>query len=293
MIFVEVQFFKNKKLFIKKTTKNIFQRLKEQLKVFVTILKYHKNIFVSGFYIMLGTVLFTLFFNTGRWITKILTTDEMFAIYSLSLSLIGFIVIFVSALNKTFYPYLHRNNNIEVIDKLRRILYITSSISLPAFFILKFIITKYLIKYTDALPVTAVIMASIPGIFIIKSIYANLYKVQKKEQKFLTDTIIYLMIGFVLNISSFLIFHTLISIAVASVVTIYIWTFFPLTFKILSPLKRIYEITYILLILGSFYAFFRLDLHFLLNAILSFIIIIGINLIFFKRSVFSLLKRRL
>ena len=189
--------------------------------------KRYKVIFVSGFFIMLGNVLFTLFFDTGRWMSKFFSSYDGFAKYSLGLSLIGFALVFIGAVNKTFYPYLFKNNSNELILKYRKILYIAGSLSLPAFFLIKLIIESFLPKYMESLSITAILMTSIPGIMIIKSIYVNLYKVQKKEKKFLYDTLQYLIITILLNFIFFFYFRTLNSIAIASVIAIYIWTIFP------------------------------------------------------------------
>lgn len=290
MILLELLYLKQFNTFKFKQT-NYKQLIFNTYKILIIGCTKHYNIFVSGFFIMLGTVAFNLFFDIGRWMTKILTDDVNFAMYSLSLSLIGFIVIFVSAVNKTFYPYIHRNRSFEVLSRLRRILYITSSISIPAFFILHFFINKYLPEYSTALPITAIVITSVPGIFIIKSIYANLYKIERKESQFLIDTSIFLLIGLGLNVSLYLFFKTLTSIAIASVITIYIWTLFPRSFIVLTNRTRIIEFFYILSIMLCFYIIYYFKLDFVISTILSLILILIINYTFYNKTLISLIKR--
>lgn len=247
-----------------------------------------KPIFLSGFYIMLGTVVFNLFFATGRWIAKIYTSNESFAIYSLSLSLIGIIIIFVSAINKTFYPYLYKNQQEETILNLRNILYILSTLSIPAFFIIDYFVLNFLPQYENALPITSIIITSLPGIFIINSIYVNLYKIKKIERRFLFDSIIYLSIAFSLTLILFRIFKSLQSIALASVLSVYIWTIFPRTIGIIKYQKIMYELIYMLLITGTFFSIIKLEINSTYSFFISLIIISIINILFYRDTIKSI-----
>ncbi|MEE9362037.1 MAG: hypothetical protein V3U92_05505 [Cellulophaga sp.] len=260
--------------------------------------KAYKSIFLSGFYIMLGNILFTLFFDTGRWMSKIFTANESFAKYSLAISLIGVALVFIGAINKTFYPYLYHNNNAVIINKYRSLFYIIGSFALVGYFFIELIIIKFLPKYTEALPITAILITSIPGIMIIKSIYVNLYKVHKKERKFLSDTLIYLFIAVLLNYFFYQHFKTLTSISIASVISIYIWVLFPMTCIKLKIKNIIKEILYLTLILSLFFLvyYFYYNAYIVgyngYNLIFSISILIlsliNINLLFFKKVIFNI-----
>ena len=252
--------------------------------------KLYKAIFMSGFFIMLGNVLFTMFFDIGKWGAKFLTNNEGFAKYSLGISLIGFVMIFIGAINKTFYPYLSRNNKVEQILKYKNILYIISSFSLAGFFFLQIIIKTFLPKYIDSLPITAVLMTSIPGMMIIKSIYINLYKVQKKEKKFLYDTLIYLMFAVLLNIILYFYLESLISIAVASVISIYIWAIFPISCFEIKKKEVSKEILYLISILSLFWFVYTIHHTLFIKMTVLTISMLCINIIFFKKLIFNILK---
>lgn len=254
--------------------------------------KMYRAIFMSGFFIMLGNVLFTLFFDTGRWISKFFTDNEGFAKYSLGISLIGFVMIFIGAINKTFYPYLYRNNNTDLILKYKNILYIIGSFSLIGFFPLQLLITRFLPKYVESLPITAVLITSIPGMMIIKSIYVNLYKVQKKEKRFLFDTLIYLIIAILLNFILYLYFKTLISIAIASVISIYIWSIFPMTCLKIKKNEILKDVLYLIVFLSIFWFIYLIDCNIMLKIIFLAISLLFLNLLFFKKMIFNLLNIR-
>ena len=245
---------------------------------------------MSGFFIMLGNILFTMFFDIGKWGAKFLTNNEGFAKYSLGISLIGFVMIFIGAINKTFYPYISRNNKVEQILKYKNILYIISSFSLAGFFFLQIIIKTFLPKYIDSLPITAVLMTSIPGMMIIKSIYINLYKVQKKEKKFLYDTLIYLMFAVLLNIILYFYLESLISIAIASVISIYIWTIFPISCFKIKKKEVSKEVLYLISILSLFWFVYMIHHTLFIKITVLTISMLFINIIFFKKLIFNILN---
>lgn len=251
-----------------------------------------RNIFKSGFYIMFGNVLFTLFFDTGRWVSKFFTSTKDFAVYSLGLSLIGFIVVFIAAVNKAFYPYLHRNQDPKVIGRYKNTLYILSSFSLAGFFILRFVIEKFLAKYLVALPVTAILITSIPGMMIIKSIYVNLYKVQKQEKYFLLDTLKYLLVSVILCFGLFYLYNSLISIAFASVIAIYVWAIFPVRCVDINYKVAIKEILFIGLLACSFYFIYQLEYCEFISISILCLITLAINIIFYKETLTQLISQQ-
>ena len=78
MIYIQILFSKrgNK-------IKNISLLKTGDKKVIASILKGNFKFFKSGLFIMLGTILFNLFFDTGKWTSKLFTSNEGFAIYSI------------------------------------------------------------------------------------------------------------------------------------------------------------------------------------------------------------------
>ena len=285
MIYIQILFSKrgNK-------IKNISLLKTGDKKVIASILKGNFKFFKSGLFIMLGTILFNLFFDIGKWTSKLFTSNEGFAIYSIAISIIGMILIFVSALNKTFYPYLHKNYSTDNILKLRKSLYCVSTLVLPFFFIMKYFIMKYLENYSDSLSIAAILLTSIPGIFIIKSLYANFYKVEKKEYLFFKDTVFYLIIGLFLSLASFYVFKSLNAIAFASVLTIYIWNFFPRTIVNMSIKVKIKEAFYLFLVMSLFYVIYVYDKNFVLSFLISSLMIFLINIIYYKKTIFKIFK---
>lgn len=289
ILFLEINF--KKYLVQNKLEYFIFYKLNSiSFKRFLNIFRQYRSLFVSGFLIMVGNIIFNLFFDTGRWFVKIFATDKDFAIYSLSVSLIGFIIIFVSAINKTFYPYLFKIQNEDGILKLREALFLFSSMTLPLYFILKEIIILFIPKYLESLRTTVVLMSSIPGIFIIKAIYSNLYKVKKIEFKFFIDSLYFFVINIVFSVVLYMFFRSLISVAFGTVISIYIWTIFPRSFTFFTFKKRIKDIFYIISLVFCVELIDFLNWKFYFAFILSFVIIFMLNYFFFNNTLINFIN---
>jgi O-antigen/teichoic acid export membrane protein len=252
--------------------------------------KENKVVFISGIFILLGNMIFGLFFDLGMWMVKIYFNNEGFANFALGVSLISFIIIFINTINKTFYPYLFHNFTKDIIKKYKSILYVLGSFSLIGFFLIREMVILFLPKYVDSLPITSILISSIPGMLIVKSIYANSYKILKKEKDFMFDSLKYLAIAIVITVLSFFYFKSLNSIALGSVCSIYIWTLIPLNNFHYNYREQTKEFVYIFLILAGFYFVIHYSLNMMFSIIVYFAYLVLINLFFYKRLVLNWIK---
>ena len=252
----------------------------------------HWNIVQSGFFIMMGTIVFGLFSTAGRWLIKWNMNDESFALYSMAASLLGFVLIFVNAVNKVFYPYLCRNvENKKGNQLLVDVLLILSTFSLPFFFILKYVIDLILPKYADSIEIVKILLMTLPAVVIIQSYYINLYKAKRQERQYLRDGILYTLLAVAINATAMFAFHDLKMIALASVICSYVWFFVPNT-KIYRPEHRLSQAIYFMLI---FTVYIASDMAFN-NLFFSFVVsvsgILIINMVFYKELMTKTILRK-
>ena len=245
--------------------------------IFLSILR-------SGFYIMIGNLLFSVFFDTGRWVSKLFLTNTEFAIYSFGMSLIGFITIFINSVTQSLYPHLSRNFSTELIGKYRNLSYVLGSFAYTGYFIIIFIVETFISKYESSLPLTGVLITSIPGILIIKSIYVNSYKVLKREREFLFTAALMTIVSVGLSISLYLIFKTMISIAFAAIIAIYLWTLFPPRHLEISIKSRFKEFAFLSGLISGFVVLITSELSFTAIILYSTSLIVSLNLIFFRNE---------
>lgn len=250
-----------------------------------------KSIVVSGFFIMMGTIVFTFFMTAGRWLIKWFMDDASFAVYSIAASLLGFVLIFVNAVNKVFYPYLCRQKDNETKNYLLiDTLLIITTLSLPFFFPMKVAIYSFLPKYIDAVDIVKYLLLTLPAVVIIQSYYANLYKVKKLERQYLKDGILYAAIALVLNIMALLFFRSLTSIAIAAVISSYIWFLFP-NKKIHILSRRFFKFFYFISVFGVFLSIAAFVGDALMAFLASLFVITLINVIFYQPELKTLFSR--
>lgn len=248
-----------------------------------------KVIFSSGIYIMLGNILFVIFFDVGRWISKLFMNDYNFATYTFGMSLIGFITIFINAITQSFYPYFSRNQLINLISKYKSIFYVIGSFSILSYFIIVLIVQTFIPKYTDSLILTGILLTSVPGILIVKTLYVNFYKVLKKEKQFFYDTAKILTLSIVLNLILFYFYRNTTILAISATISIYIWIIFPPRFINYSIKNKLKELIYIFLIISSFVLIITSKHTLWLQVILMLSILIFLNILFFKTAVHDLI----
>lgn len=252
----------------------------------------HIHIIQSGFFIMMGTIVFNFFSTTGRWLIKWNMSDESFALYSMAASLLGFVLIFVNSVNKVFYPYLCRNvNNIESHKLLVNVLLFLSTMSLPFFFVLKLIIGLILPNYIKSIDIVMVLLLTLPSIVIIQSYYINLYKARRLERLYLRDGVLYTLLAVLINVIATYVFKDLNAIAVASVICSYFWFFFP-NKKICQFENRVSHIIYFTLIFTIYIVSGLIIDNILFSFIISFLGILVINIIFHKQTLLKMFLKR-
>lgn len=259
--------------------------------IFKSLLNNHKAILYSGFFIMMGTIVFSFFMTTGRWLIKWMMDNNSFAIYSMASSLLGFVLVLVNAVNKVFYPYLCRNKDDSRKNELLiSVLLILSTLSLPFYFLLKLIILRFLPNYGESIEIVKLLLLTMPAVVIIQSYFINIYKAKKMERQYLRDGLIYVGISLVLNFSFYFFSKSLISIAIASVLSTYIWFFFP-NKDIYTNQQPIYRAMYLLLVVSAFLIVDAFIQNTYIAFLLSLAAIMLINLMFQKKTIQIVIHR--
>jgi O-antigen/teichoic acid export membrane protein len=211
-------------------------------------------------------------------------SSSEFAYYSFGMSLIGFVSIFINAVTQSFYPHLSKNYTNELIMEYRNMFFVIGSFSVLWYFIIVLIVNKFIPKYTESLIITGVLLTTIPGILIVQSLYVNMYKVLKKESKFLKDIFMILIMAILISVVLFYLFKNKLSVAVAAVISVYLWIIFPPSFIKINVKKQINEIIYLFVFIGGFLFIIISEFNIIYKILLTFISLIIINIIFFYKT---------
>ncbi|TDX43663.1 O-antigen/teichoic acid export membrane protein [Halanaerobium congolense] len=185
-----------------------------------------KSIFNIGFFIMLGNLSSIAFYSIDRWFVKLALTTSDFAFYSFAMSMMAMINIFINSITKVFYPYLSRNSNDKILQKLKSYFIIIASFASSSYFLFSFIVNNFIPKHIPALNIIAIIFAGFPALITIKALYVNLYKVRKSDKLYVKTVFSMLLISVILNFIALTVFGNNIAIAIATTISFYIWFYF-------------------------------------------------------------------
>lgn len=188
-------------IFFNKGTKNRF-------KIFVfSFCELRQNI-KAGFALMCGN--FASFMLTGmdRWFVKILMDNISFAQYSFAVSIENMLNMIVTPVTIPLYNYFCKERSDEKILYVLKIVEIFAIYLISIAFIVKFPVELLLKDYSPSMNVVFLLFAAQAFQIILKAIYVNLYKVQKKQSYYMAKLIMVLIGGVAFNIVCYLKLHT-------------------------------------------------------------------------------------
>lgn len=188
----------------------------------VSLSRFKENI-SSGFVLMLGNFSSNMFTAIDRWFVKFLMATQDFAIYSFAVTIDSLITVFITPISIILYNSLCRNSEVEYVKKLKRMTLIWGFMIIAAAFPAKWVLEHYIAKYVDSAELIFMLFATQAMYTVIKGVYVNLYKAQKKQNQYFRQMIIMTIIAAVLDGGGYYIFRSRLSLAVCTLLTAFIW----------------------------------------------------------------------
>ena len=148
-----------------------------------------------------------------------------FAQYSFAVSVENFLNLAITPVTTTLYNYFCREDRPEAHKDAYNYVALFAVVVPVAAFPVKFILKIFLINYIDANSVIFFLFSAQIFYTIIRSIYVNLYKVQRKQKVYFTKLIFVLLIGFITNCACFAVVHVKESFAVGTLISAIVWYF--------------------------------------------------------------------
>ncbi|PEX88717.1 lipopolysaccharide biosynthesis protein [Bacillus cereus] len=207
----------------------------------VNILKYNS----IGIFILIGNICVMLISSIGGWVVQFFFSIEEFAYYSFAVAMLNMILLVINAIGLTFYNYIARNENREILVLVKNILIVLGALAGAAYFILQLVIELVLPEYKVALSIIVISFMALPYMMIINVIITNLYKARKQEKKYLKVVVSILSVSVVFNILALSIFKSMDSIAVAMVLTFISWYIYSTIFEFEYLKGSIKELLYL------------------------------------------------
>lgn len=188
--------------------------------------KYFKRDVRSGFFLMIGNFCNVIFTSIDRLFVKNLLGTIKFAYYSFAVSIQNLVEIFIMPISTVMYNCLCKEKNIEKIVNYKYYIIIFSALLLSLFFPAKFVIEIWLPKYQDSIIILLILFLVQYVTVIIKCIQLNLYKADKKQKKYFIIMLVIVILSIILNIVSYYINSSMLSIVLATLVTNIVWFIF-------------------------------------------------------------------
>ncbi|MFR5793423.1 MAG: hypothetical protein ACLUG7_11210 [Lachnospiraceae bacterium] len=193
----------------------------------------------AGFLLTLGNLSSIFLTSMDRWFVKALMDTLAFAQYSFAVSVENFLNLAITPVTTTLYNYFCRVNDEEEHRKVFNYVAVFATIIPAAAFPVKFILEVFLAKYIDSAVVVFLLFSAQIFYTVIRSIYVNLYKVQRKQKVYFVKLVIILAIGFALNCGCYAIVHVKEAFAVGTLLSAIVWFFISKTdFKYLKCSKK-------------------------------------------------------
>lgn len=183
---------------------------------------FKKNIDL-GFVLMIGNFSNNLFTSIDRWFVKILMTTFHFAAYSFAVSIDSLITVFITPLYVTLYNVFCKDHSDERVLNIKRLVMMWGFVVISLAFPAKFVIEFYLSKYEASLSLIFVLFSTQVFYAIIKGVYVNYFKALKQQKQYFGQIMEMLAVAIVLSLSLYLIFRSMMSLAIATLLTSVIW----------------------------------------------------------------------
>lgn len=177
----------------------------------------------SGFLLMMGNFCNVIFTSIDRIIVKKLIGIVEFAYYSFAVSIENLMNVFITPISTTMYNYFCNNNKKEKVVKIKKYILLFSSIVIVVAFPAKFFIEHWVTKYVNSVNILFFLVAAQYAAIMIKVVHINLYKAQKRQNRYFRIMICIIVISLILNLIGYFILKNLIIISIATFITNLIW----------------------------------------------------------------------
>ena len=177
----------------------------------------------NGFLLLIGNFCNVIFTGIDRIFVQNLLGSIKFAFYSFAVSVENLMNVFIAPISTVMYNYLCNNKSKEQIINLKNMILLFASVVVVAIFPAKFIVEIWLQKYLDSLDVLFLLFAAQCITILVRCFHVNLYKAEKKQNRYFIIMMAVVVLSIILNILLFVLIGTMEAIALATLITSIVW----------------------------------------------------------------------
>ncbi|MBR2641458.1 oligosaccharide flippase family protein [Candidatus Saccharibacteria bacterium] len=184
---------------------------------------YLKENIGSGIFLMTGNFCNVIFTSIDRLFVKNLLGMVNFAYYSFAVGVENYLNIFITPISTTMYNYFCKQKSKERVVRVKRYSLLLAAAIVVFAFPAKFVIELWLNKYLDSVSVLFFLVSAQYVAIMVKTVHVNLYKSNKQQKKYFKIMLCVIGVSVLLNTIGYLLFKNMIAIAVATLITNFIW----------------------------------------------------------------------
>lgn len=182
-----------------------------------------KENIADGFVLMIGDFVTKFFSSIDKWFIKYLMDTFYFAMYSFAVSMENLVNTFMAPVTVSMYNFFCKGPSLTKIRQMKELSTIYSFIVIAGAFPCKWILEHFMQNYISSAEVVFLLFAAQGLSTIIKGIYVNKYKADGTQNKYLQQMIAMLILAAILNGAFYMVKHSMIAIALATLVTNIVW----------------------------------------------------------------------
>ena len=183
------------------------------------------KVFKEGVPYTLASFLASFVLTIDRQFVSILYENEVYAVYAFAYNMLALITTATSAISTVLYPHLKKSGDdaLKSMPRIRNIVSVVTGIMMLAYFVLIYIVTYFLPKYTDSIYIFYIILPGLMFSSVISVVLVNFFKILGKQKIYLFISLGTVALAFALNMGAYYIFGTTSSISWASTITMVVW----------------------------------------------------------------------
>ncbi|WP_413539647.1 oligosaccharide flippase family protein [Aerococcus viridans] len=184
-----------------------------------------------GFLILVSNVSITFVGNIGSFIINWFYSIEEFAQYQFQNSILNILIMVANSIGLVFYNLISTGLKKEKLVLVKKSIILLSILLSSSFFVFSIIIQVFLKNYLPALSLLSITYISIPYIMLSKILISNLYKVKKRGNVFLRDSLSYAILSFIIIYLLNMVNHNIQLIAMLTVLCYAMWVLYVFYFQ--------------------------------------------------------------
>ena len=252
----------------------------------------------AGWPIMLANTGYGLMQAADRITVNLSRPIHDFAIYSLSQSTIYVPVAVISSISRVAFSHfagVDEDSRVTIYTNTVRVLAFTWAILLPYYYVVEWVVLRFLPKYAAGLPAGHVLLLSVLFLSLISVVQANTASLAGRQRKFFAGSVVAAAFAFLSAWIGSQFFHSLIAVAWSQVVSAATWWMANEAFMLPRRLLSLRDIALVLLTFAAgttaLYCGTKISTELFLRPVLYYSIILIPMLFLYKHSFRGLAPR--